>query len=331
MRKLSVLLILVLMLSTVVGVSAAPQPPMSAKGPVQGASAPAPLTPGTLWANGSYDDINGLASELNTAVSDARTADDFELATGCALYDITQIRATHMTSSSPYNAQVELYADSGGNGPGALIATFPMSSAAFLGYSQYGWDMVEYTYNTPGLQLAPGHYWLSSIGLGDGTYYDRSFFATAGNGVVQLQEGYFLSNSFGFVNWTPGTTVYGYYSDYAFDVDGSCPVQNTMHVGAVNMSKTGTGPWVLTAKGQIHDAAHVPLAAVLVQAQWLLPNGTKVYRSFSTGAQGGYGFNLNVPGQGQFRFCVVGLVKVGWTYDKTMNHPAPPCKYINTP
>jgi hypothetical protein len=109
------------------------------------------------------------------------------------------------------------------------------------------------------------------------------------------------------------------------------PPPNTMHVAGVSLTKAGTGPWALTAKGKVHDEAHTILPGALVQAQWLLPNGTKVYRQFTTGAQGGWQFNWSAPGQGQFRFCVVGLTKVGYTYGKTDNHPAPPCKLINTP
>jgi hypothetical protein len=106
---------------------------------------------------------------------------------------------------------------------------------------------------------------------------------------------------------------------------------NTMHVGAMQLTKAGTGPWVLTGKGKIHDGSHAVLPGVVVQAQWLLPSGSKMYRQFTTGAQGGYQFNLSTPTAGQYRFCVVGLVKVGYTYVKADNHPNPPCRVINTP
>jgi hypothetical protein len=105
----------------------------------------------------------------------------------------------------------------------------------------------------------------------------------------------------------------------------------TMHVASVSLTKAGTGPWTLTGKGKIHDGSHSDLPGVLVQAQWLLPNGSKVYRSFTTGAQGGYQFNWNAQGSGQFRFCIVGLVKASYTYVKADNHVQPPCKLISTP
>jgi hypothetical protein len=325
MRKLSVLLILVLMLSMVAGVSAAPQPPMTAKGQVDGSTVrlQAPLAPGTLWANGSYDDINGLASELNTAVSDARTADDFELDPACPLYDITQIRATHMNSSVPPNAQVELYADSGGNGPGALIGTYAMTSSALLGYSQFGWEMIEYTYNTPGLQLPPGHYWLSSIGLGDGTFGDRSFFATSGNGMVQLQEGYFLSQYFGITTWTPGTTVYGYTSDYAFDIDGACAQQNIP--AHINKTKINWAPaarpgyYKVVFAARIFDNTNAPAVGATVFGTWTYPDGTTHAKTYVTTPLGQAKFPIKEPQTGTYTFHVTDISGGGYVYDPGAN------------
>jgi hypothetical protein len=103
---------------------------------------------------------------------------------------------------------------------------------------------------------------------------------------------------------------------------------NTMHVGPLGLTLVGT---TLRARGKVHDTVHAPLPGVLVQAQWLYPNGTKIYRTFTTGAQGGFGFNLNAPLSGQYRFCVVGLVKAGYTYVKEDNHASPPCRLITVP
>jgi hypothetical protein len=112
-----------------------------------------------------------------------------------------------------------------------------------------------------------------------------------------------------------------------------CPLfpPPTMHVASVGLTKAGTGPWLLTGKGKIHDGDHADLPGVLVTAQWLLPNGTKLFRNFTTGAQGGYQFNLNVPVSGQFRFCIAQLVKAGYIYVKGDNHAQPPCRLISTP
>jgi hypothetical protein len=329
MRKLSVLLILVLIVSMVSVVSAAPQPPMTAKGQVGGSTVrqPVPLTPGTLWANGSWDDINGLASELNTVITDARTADDFELAPGPALYDITQIRATNMSSSNPPNAQVEVYTDSGGNGPATLIGTYAMTSWALLGYSQYGWQMIEYTYNTAGLQLPPGHYWLSSIGLGDGTFGDRSFFATSGNGVVQLQEGYFLSNYFGFTTWTPSSTVYGYSSDYAFDIDGAPVGQNiAVHINKMKMNKAPAarpGYYKVVTALRVHDASGAAVGGITVTGDYTYPDSSVHTMTFTTTPLGQAKFPIKVNLLGTYTFTVTNMTGPGYFYDPAANEMGP--------
>ncbi|MBE0411118.1 MAG: hypothetical protein IBX69_15460 [Anaerolineales bacterium] len=176
---------------------------------------------GTLWDNGDFDGNSGLSSELGTSVPDARTADDFLLEDLCPLYDINMIRTQMLQNSNPWDAIVEIYADSGGAGPASLLATFPMTSWELRG-SAFGYPWYEYTFDTSGMQLPAGKYWVSSIGLGDGSLGDRAFFGTSGNGFVQLQEGYFKSDYFGFPNWTPGIDVFGNYTDYAFNIDGGC-------------------------------------------------------------------------------------------------------------
>jgi hypothetical protein len=104
-----------------------------------------------------------------------------------------------------------------------------------------------------------------------------------------------------------------------------------MHVAGVSLTKAGTGPWRLTARGYVHDAAHAPLPGVQVTGQWRLPDGALRYRQFTTAAQGGWQFLLNASLAGQYRFCVVNLVKAGYVYATADDHPSPPCKLIALP
>jgi hypothetical protein len=136
------------------------------------------------------------------------------------------------------------------------------------------------------------------------------------------------------VRFRIGTDVY--LSGTGWWIDDVCyytqgGAADTMHVGALGLTKAGTGPWTLTAKGLVHDTLHAPLSGVQVQAQWLLPNGQKTYRQFTTVPSGGFQFQLTTPAAGQYRFCVVNLIKTAYTYVKADNHPNPPCRLITTP
>jgi hypothetical protein len=183
-------------------------------------------TAGTLWSNGPADQVNGLTSmdPPNIANFTARTADDFQLASGCPLYAVSEIRVTMQTSSVPPDAYIELYNDSGVGGPvnAPPFASYPSTSNVDLGWNIGGHQAYEFTIPTPGLSLSPGNFWLAAVGIPDGSGSDQAFFATAGNGVTQLDQGYFLSAYFGFPTWSPTSTVMGSATDFAFDIDGYC-------------------------------------------------------------------------------------------------------------
>jgi hypothetical protein len=354
MRKVTVALLALLLVVAMVGTTMAQAPTIQPKSPTapHNAVPTAPVNPlAVLWDQpASTTNTNAYADQdFETAYDayDIFVADDFVTdPNGWTLTNIFVPGDGWNGFSSIANANTlnfQIYADNAGvpggdpwsGGAVWSLSVAPSDPQITITIGDYGFPSdVLLTLSTP-IVLPAGTYWFAfypqlDFGLGYGQY-GRNLSTTA-----NLLQAMVINpgGGFGFpTTWSPAPPLYGFTEyEFAFRLEGFItPPSNTMHVGAVNLTKTGTGPWVLTGKGQIHDAAHVPLAAVLVQAQWLLPNGTKVYRSFSTGAQGGYGFNLNVQGQGQFRFCVVGLTKVGWTYDKTANHPSPPCKYINTP
>lgn len=162
-----------------------------------------------IWDNGNFDGVNGLASEINTAVSDARTADDFMLTSTTT---ISYVTAQMLTDVTPPAAQVEIYADynmaSPSNGP--PLATYTFSSANQIG-SGFGYPLIEFTFNTTGLTLTPGKYWVCPIVIGNGS--GRGFFATTGSGTIKLESGYFKGSYFGYGYW--GINLY---SDFAFKV-----------------------------------------------------------------------------------------------------------------
>ncbi len=181
---------------------------------------PVPLSPqgcgSATYNNGAFDGVNGLASELNTTITDARTADDIVFS---GPVTICAIRAILLTTVVPETATVEIYADSGGSGPvnAAPIATYPSTGFTNIG-SAFGLPLLQFTFTVPSLDLAAGKYWICPVATDGGS--GRGFFATTGNGALTNQGGYFKSTFFSQPVWAPVTTQIAN-SDFAFAVDYS--------------------------------------------------------------------------------------------------------------
>lgn len=204
-------------------------------------------TAGTLWSNGPADQVNGVTSIDPPNVGDftSRTADDFQLPSSCPSYTVSEIRVTMLTDSASPDAYIELYDHSGNGGPvnAPAFVSYPSTSKVDLGWDINGFQAYEYTIPTPGLSLSPGYYWLAAVGIPDGFGLDNAFFATAGNGVIQLDQGYFLSTEFGYPTWTPLIDFLGFASDFAFDIDGYCFDNSYLPSIMNNFVNIFEGPW----------------------------------------------------------------------------------------
>ena len=172
-----------------------------------------------IWDNGPFNNVDGLASEENTFVSSARTADDFALTSSAVIDTITF--DIYVDSTYSYTGAVDIYADSGGSGPvNALpLATYASTSFTVVG-AGFGYDIRRYTVTlSPPLSLAPGRYWVSGYVIGEGG--GRGFFATSNGATPDPgQQGYFRSAYFGFPNWTPTSADIYFPPHFAFTICG---------------------------------------------------------------------------------------------------------------
>lgn len=149
-------------------------------------------SPVVLWDNGPFNNVNGRASEENTAIPSARSADDFVLTSSATIGTITFDIYASTPTTQP--GAVDIYAHSGGIGPvNALpLATYTSTTFTVVG-SGFGFDIRRYTVTlSPPLTLAAGRYWVSGYVFGGGS--GRGFFANS-NGAVPNpeQEGHFRS------------------------------------------------------------------------------------------------------------------------------------------
>ncbi|QUW01615.1 hypothetical protein J8C02_12040 [Chloracidobacterium sp. MS 40/45] len=193
-------------------------------------------SPVVLWDNGPFNNVNGRASEENTAIPSARSADDFVLTSSATIGTITFDIYASTPTTQP--GAVDIYAHSGGIGPvNALpLATYTSTTFTVVG-SGFGFDIRRYTVTlSPPLTLAAGRYWVSGYVFGGGS--GRGFFANS-NGAVPNpeQEGHFRSAFFGYPNWTPQSSD-GLPPHFAFTVLG---FSKTNVNANVNLVTTLTG------------------------------------------------------------------------------------------
>lgn len=167
-----------------------------------------------IWDNGDFDGVNGLVSEVNSSYGESRTVDDFILNNTAKISAITVQMYSSLNSQQ---AQLEIYNNMDMDTVGRPINDSPIATYFSTSFTQvgsgYGYPIIEFTFNTTGLTLPAGKYWVCPMGLGASDFF-RTFFATTGNGSIELEFGYFKGAFYGYPNWTINQLG----SDYAFKV-----------------------------------------------------------------------------------------------------------------
>ncbi len=175
----------------------------------------------TLFYNGNFDGRNGLSSERNTIVSDARTYDDFCIDAGTS-WHVTGIFGEFLAdvwSMAHWEVRQGVNVGTGGT----LIADCPGSGANRVATGRSGFGFIEYHGEAAAdFTLASGCYHMTVAPIGNGN--GRAFVSTTSgmNGVHQLINGnsFFDSVFFG-VSWGRTSDQLGAGTwDFAFGLTG---------------------------------------------------------------------------------------------------------------
>ena len=162
-----------------------------------------------VWFNGRFDGRNGLASERNTQVSDARTYEDFSLPSG--YNQVTGLLGQFYLTSDLVNAPVYWEIRQGvapGTG-GTLIAAGTQSGATYT-FLGSGFGLVIYEIrmklDTPVTLVPYTVYWMTMAPVGNGG--GRAFVCTtSGVGAIGAPIGgnnaIFDSTFFNLPRWVP--------------------------------------------------------------------------------------------------------------------------------
>jgi hypothetical protein len=161
--------------------------------------------PGSVWYNGDFNGVNGLANEENTTISQAAVYDNFIVPAGGRT--LAGFFSDNLASTVITGADWEIRTGvSEGNG-GTLVASGSTSSPIVTPTGRSGFGYTEYTVEVTGLNLflptlpSGQFYWLNVTPVGDGT--GRSFNSTTSgaNAIGQPrgndQNAFFNSTFFG--------------------------------------------------------------------------------------------------------------------------------------
>lgn len=164
------------------------------------------LPAGTLWYNGDFDGVNGLANEQDTSLGSgqyAHTYDDFNVPAGPG-WNVGSVFSNNLENTNVTGAYFEIHQGlSEGNG-GTLVAAGMTMTPCVTPTGRSGFGLTEYQIQVPGLSLnlSPGTYFLNVTPVGDLT--GRSFVSTTsgtnciGTPCGNNQNAFFDSNFFGF-------------------------------------------------------------------------------------------------------------------------------------
>ena len=153
----------------------------------------------TMWYNGDFNGVNGLANEKSTTTGQASVYDNFVVTTATG-WDVTDVFSDNLLNTNVTGATWEIRSGiTPGNG-GTLVASGMTLTPTVTATGRSGFGFTEYQVKVSGLnvhlpQLPAGQfYWLNVTPIGDGT--GRSFDSdTSGANAVGVPPGNDL-NSF---------------------------------------------------------------------------------------------------------------------------------------
>lgn len=181
-----------------------------------------------LWYNGDLDNQNGLANELNTAVTDSRIVDDFDV-TDDAGWSVTcawtNNQMNFLATTAEWSIRQDVMSGSGGTvvAMGVSPCTQTWTGRFFGSFAEFT-ILVDLT--DAAIFLPPGKYWLQVTPIGTGNTTTRSFVSTTsglnsiGSPAGNNGNAFIDSRQFNF-NWALTTTVAPNTRDFSMGVGGT--------------------------------------------------------------------------------------------------------------
>jgi hypothetical protein len=177
---------------------------------------------GTLWYNGDFNGINGLANERNTIVTQAAVYDDFNVTS--AGWNVTAVFSHNLENTTVTAAAWEIRTGVSEGNAGTLVASGTTNSPLVtLTWCHFGFCEYQVEVTALNVHLNPGTYWLNVTPVGNST--GRSFNSTTngancvGTPCGNDQNAFFNSTYFG--TYFTSTSNEGQPYDYSMGVIGA--------------------------------------------------------------------------------------------------------------
>jgi hypothetical protein len=168
---------------------------------VLSATVRAQAPPGSLWYNGDFNGVNGLANERSTLITQAAVYEDFNGPTTGQLWDVTALFSDNLENTVITGADWEIRTGLSEGNAGTLIASGTTNSPAVTPTGRSGFGYTEYMVEVTGLNLTlpvlptGQFYWLNVTPVGNGT--GRSYNSTtSGTNCVGTPCGNDMNNFF---------------------------------------------------------------------------------------------------------------------------------------
>ena len=180
----------------------------------------------TLWYNGDFNGVNGLANEENTSIGSGQFASVYDnFIVPSPGWNVTAVFSDDLENTNVTGATWEIRQGVAEGTGGTLIASGMTTTPMVTPTGRSGFGFTEFMVEVTGLNvnLPPGTYWLNVTVVGD--LSGRSFDSTTsgancvGTPCGNDQNAFFNSNFFG-ANWQ-STAEQGQPSDFSMGVIGT--------------------------------------------------------------------------------------------------------------
>ncbi len=174
----------------------------------------------TVWYNGDFNGVNGLANEVNDSISDAYVYDNFVVPTGG--WTLTDAFSNNLMDFASSSAFVSICSGvSAGNGGSCAFSGILAATQTATNRSGFGLD--EYTIEValPNVNLGAGTWWLTVAPIGNGS--GRSFISTtSGANCIGLpcgnDDNSFFTSSYFATYFEAASDFVGYPADFSMGV-----------------------------------------------------------------------------------------------------------------
>jgi hypothetical protein len=212
-------------------------------------SVTAQAPPGSVWYNGDFNGVNGLANEENTTISQAAVYDDFIVPAGG--WTLAGVFSDNLASTVITAADWEIRTGLSEGNAGTLVASGTTNSPVVTPTGRSGFGYTEYMVEVTGLNLflpalpSGQFYWLNVTPIGDGTGLSYNS-TTSGANCISTPCG---NDQNAFFN----STYFGYYFTSTSNVDQ--PYDYSMGVMGIEIPEPTTVALLACGLGILLTAA----------------------------------------------------------------------------